>query len=65
MYNPPAVLLVMLFAQVVVGGVEGSYDGLAVSPLAPSGTQLDIDWVGSTDQNHESGLGLRLGLRLG
>ena len=54
-------LLVMLFSQVVVGGVEGSYDGLAVSPLAPSGTQLDIDWVGSTDQNHDGGLGLRSG----
>ena len=41
----------------VVGGVRGGYNGVAVSPREPAGTQLDIDWVGSIDQERDGGLG--------
>ena len=40
---------------VVVAGNQGGYDGIAVSPIygqQRNGTQMNIDWVGSTDQNH-------------
>jgi hypothetical protein len=38
---------------VVVAGLQGGYDGIAVSPIAAGGVQLDIDWIGSTDQERD------------
>lgn len=42
---------------VVIAGIGGGYNGIATSPITGpsgnSGAQLDIDWVGSTDQGHD------------
>lgn len=40
----------------VVGGIGGGYDGIATSPVTGpnTGAQLDIDWVGSTDQERSN-----------
>jgi len=35
--------------SMVVGGSAGGFNGIGVSPLG-AGVQVDIDWVGSTDQ---------------
>lgn len=39
--------------SMVVGGSAGGFNGIGVSPLG-AGVQVDIDWVGSTDQGHQA-----------
>ena len=38
--------------SMVVGGSAGGFNGIGVSPLG-AGVQVDIDWIGSTDQEHQ------------